>query len=84
MAEVQLNLHPESVIFMEKSKDIFEGFASKSLEKLRSAFDEGVKNGLIGVVKDYEGTREELFADSKEVDGQIHAYFSTFPHFMAF
>jgi len=69
MAEAQLILHPESMLFMEASKSLVEGFASRSLEKLRGVLDEAAKNGLIGVVKDYEGTREELFADSKEVDG---------------
>jgi len=73
----ELNLHPEAKVFMEATKSLWEGFApeeSNSIEKLRTTLDAVAKAGLVGVAKDYEGTREELFADSKEVDGGIPVY----------
>lgn len=81
MAEFeQLNLHPEARIFMEAFKNLFAASASGefSVEKLRKTF-EIVKDGLSAAAKDYEGTREELFADSKEVEGQIFCVFFYFP-----
>lgn len=84
MAEFeQLNLHPEARIFMGAFKNLFAASASGefSVEKLRKTLEIVIKDGLSAAAKDYEGTREELFADSKEVEGQIFCvffYFHTF------
>lgn len=82
MAEIELNLHPEAKAFFEATKSLWEGFASaelKSVEKFRSLIEDVAKAGGLGSMKDYEGTREEIFVESKEVEGQINASFSTFP-----
>ena len=72
MAQTELDLHPESKAFLEASKSLWDKFAaegSMSVEKLRRTLEELGKVGGPGVAKDYQGTREELFVDSKEVEG---------------
>jgi len=71
MAQAELDLHPESKAFMEASKVLWDRcttVGSASVETLRSALEE-LEAGELGVAKDYQGTREELFIDSKEVEG---------------
>jgi len=75
MAETGLNFHPEAKAYLElKLWEAFDKDENKSIEKLRSTLDEVSKVGGVGTVKDYEGTREEHFVDSKEVDGGIPVY----------
>lgn len=81
MAEAELDLHPESKAFKEASKSLWDKFlavGSMSMETMRSTLEEVGKIGGPGVAKDYQGTRDELFVDSKEVAGWILSIFFYF------
>ena len=76
MAQTELDLHSESKAYMEATKSLwsrFKSVESMTMEKLRSTLEEMANVGGPGVAKDYQGTREELFVDSKEVEGWIQA-----------